>query len=122
MFLVSEKRWPRLILTAYFSFSIIGIFTFMEMEPLRSFVFLEDRPASGASLSSADHTSLTEGAAIISKAGEYSFSLLRNEHPRVLMPFGTKSIGPVLSQSALKAIEKANYLSIKDTIPLKLLI
>jgi hypothetical protein len=118
MLLVSKKRWLHLILATYLAVSIMGIFTFMAIEPLCSIVFWEDRPVSGGCFTHVDYTidCLAEGTAIPSKAKGYVYSPLR-----LVMPFGIRNSRTALPQIALKTIEKVNHINREHTIPLKLL-
>jgi hypothetical protein len=120
MVLFSGKQWPRLILAVYLTIAIMGVFTFMVVEPLSVDVF-GDGPVSDGLIMPIDHTidCLAENVSIISKAGGSS-SLLRNGHLRILTPFGIKNTGAAFAQSSSDIIEKINYPGIKNSILLKL--
>jgi hypothetical protein len=109
-----ERKWPRLFLAAYLALSILGIFTFMAVDPLRSIDFGEDRPVSGSFFTSIDLPigCLAEDTTITSKARGHSFSMV--------LPFGTPNTGIVLAQLSLRAVEKASRLTKNNVIPLKL--
>jgi hypothetical protein len=116
-----EKKWPRLILAACLAFATLGVFTFAELEPLRSVHFQEDNPVSGGFFIPVDFSldCLAEGETIISKARGYSFSPVRNGALRVLTFPGIQNTGSVPAESPLSKNERTTYLYIKNTIPLK---
>jgi hypothetical protein len=120
MALFLAKKWPSLILASYLAVAIMGIFTFMAIEPLRSVDFLADEPFSSNFFTSIDLPidALAEGQTI-SKAGGRSFSPIRSGSLRFVLP-GAQNTGAVLAQLSLTAIEKVNSFTIKNTIPLKL--
>jgi hypothetical protein len=121
MGLFSAKKWSPLILTVYLFFIIMGLFTFAAVDPLRSVNLSEDETTSGISVQqdlSADTPVESEPA--IGKARNYSFSPLRNGSLRTIMPMGSRDAGSVPAQISLKAIEKINTFTIKNTIHLKL--
>jgi hypothetical protein len=121
MALFLEQKWPRLILAAYLACAIIGIFTFVATEPLRSADFLADAPFSGGSFTQVELPidCLAEGQTIMSKARGHSFSPLRAGFLRFVVS-GVQNSGAVLAQPSLKVIEEVNSLTIKKSIPLKL--
>ncbi|GHV57306.1 hypothetical protein AGMMS49579_22980 [Spirochaetia bacterium] len=122
MVLFLEGKWPRLILAAYLAIAIMGLFTFAAAGPLRSLDSWDNDPFSESFFTSIDLAidCLAEGETIMSRAGRYSFSPLRTGFLRLLMLNAPQNAGSVLAQSSLKAIEKVNYLDIKNTILLKL--
>jgi hypothetical protein len=122
MVLFLGKKWPCLVLAAYLVVAIMGIFTFMEIEPLRSINSLEEEPISGGFLAPIDHfiDCLTEGVTITNKTGGYSFFSLRSGYMRILPLFGIKNPGGFLSGPSLRALENVQYLNMKNTILLKL--
>jgi hypothetical protein len=117
-----KGKWPHLILAAYLALAIMGIFTFAALEPLRSVDFWEDEFASGRSALQQDLSADTpvEGEPVIRNGRGYSFSPLRNGSLRTVMPLGARDAGSLIAQLPLKAIEKINLRSIKNTIHLKL--
>jgi hypothetical protein len=122
MGLLSVRKWSPLILTVYLAFMLMGIFTFAAVEPLRSVNLSEDETTSGVSVIQQNLSADTpiESEPAIGKARSYSFSPLRNGSPRTIMPMGSRDTGSVPAQVSLKAIEKINTFTIKNTIHLKL--
>jgi hypothetical protein len=119
MGLFLERKWPRLILAAYLSLAVMGIFFFAATEPLRIIGCWEDGLASGITVTQYDllAESPVEGEPVISKARGHLFS---SGSLRIVMPLGTRDTGFVPAQSYLRVIENVNHLTIKNTILLKL--
>jgi hypothetical protein len=120
MALFLEKKWPRLILAAYLTVAVMGIFTFLAVEPLRSVDFSADEPFSGGFFTPIDlPIDCLAESQTISTARGHSFSPLRTGSLRLVLP-GAQHTGAVFVQSFLKAIEQVTYLNKKNTILLKL--
>jgi hypothetical protein len=120
--LLGEKR-PPLILTAYLALAVIGIFTFVVIEPFHADDFWNaNTERSDGVFTLIDYTTdcLSENVVILGKAGGYSFSPLHNSSLRTMMSLGAKDAKTIFSLSFLRIIEKTNYLNIRNTILLKL--
>jgi hypothetical protein len=122
MALVLGRKWLRLILAAYLAVAVLGIFTFIATEPLRSIDFWGDKPVSGGFFTPIDLSidCLAEGTTIMSKARGHSFSPLRAGALRMAAPPGAQYTGTVPVQSSFRAIETVNHRTIKNAILLKL--
>jgi hypothetical protein len=120
LFLGKKRHLPAV--AVYLAVSILGVFTFLAVEPLRSIDLFEGEPASRGVLAPLDYTidCLAEGPAAMSRG--WSFSPLRSGHLRIPLSLENKTTGAVSSKSSLREIEKVKYLSVKDTILLKLLV
>jgi hypothetical protein len=111
------------MLAAYLAITIMGIFTFAAVEPLRSIDFGENRLILGDPFNQADRNTIdcpTEAIPVVSMAIGYSFSPLRIGPLRILLFLETQNVGFVLFQSFFKTLKKINYRTEKKSILLKL--
>jgi hypothetical protein len=118
----SKKKRLFFILASCLALAVTGTSTFAVMEPLLSGEFSACAPISDASFTPINgfFDCVLGGGAVIDRAGERSFSPMRDGSLRVSIALGAQNGGSAFSRLSLKTIEKTNPPNIKNTILLKL--
>jgi hypothetical protein len=121
VFFLKKTPLPH-IFTAYFAFAVIGMFTFVAMEPFLEGNLRVHEPISGGFLTSLDHVMdcVVGSGAIIDRAGGHSFSPVRNGSHRLAITLSVQNGKIAFSHLSLKTNKNTNHLNIKSTILLKL--
>jgi hypothetical protein len=121
MVLFRGKKWSCYLLVAHLIFAIVGTLSFSTAENLELFESAAHQTVSGEFFSPPDTTDwLIEDTVIISGAGEYSPSPLRNGTLRIIMPSGVQNARGLPAPSPLRIIGQTQYSAVKNTILVKL--
>ncbi|MDR2485166.1 MAG: hypothetical protein LBD55_07215 [Treponema sp.] len=122
MVLFLEKKPLRLLPAIYLVFAILGTGTFAMTDTFRFDLCDEYAPVTDEFFTSQDHRIdwLIENTALIGRAKGHSPSPLGNGTLRIFMPLGIQYPGPAKVQLSVQTIKKIPYLTVKNTILLKL--
>jgi hypothetical protein len=112
----SMKKWPPYAIAAYLVLAAIGTFTLAAFDAPILDNPAEESPAQGV-LTSGDHFTYTPA---IIETKDSSFSPLRHNLLRVIMPLSLLSAGPGLLCSAVRPITRTAIKADKNNIRLKL--
>lgn len=112
----------RLLPAIYLVFAILGTGTFAMTDTFRFDLCDEYAPVTDEFFTSQDHRIdwLIENTALIGRAKGHSPSPLGNGTLRIFMPLGIQYPGPAKVQLSVQTIKKIPYLTVKNTILLKL--
>jgi hypothetical protein len=119
----SGKKLSVFLLTAYIALSVVGTFSFMMVEPLRSVKCEMENSVTDKILSIVDNyfsQHPAEEPAVATKAANTQFFPLRIGDQRVSLLLASPNTGIAFSKSPFRTSAKTPYINSKTTILLKL--
>jgi hypothetical protein len=119
--LLSRKKGSLSVLAVYLALAVTGTVTFGLSDSFDTDIFEQSALISEGFFTS-DYALdyLAEGTGVLSKAGSYSFSPMRNTSQRVEIPFEPECAGTLFSHLSLKLMEKINCFDAKNAIRVNL--